>query len=100
MNKTAYRRFGAARSKCKAIKYGNTPWALKQKQKGHSKISEEIKKYLYNWIIHHPQVFQSPIANDCLKVKIGGYNEPQLFPKLLLHVYITELHNNLVSDKK
>ena len=32
--KTAYRKFGAAKSKRKAIKFGNTPWALKQKQKG------------------------------------------------------------------
>ena len=33
--KTAYRRVGAAKSKRKAIKYGNTPWALKQNRKGH-----------------------------------------------------------------
>ena len=32
--KTAYRRVGAAQSKRKAIKYGSTPWALKQKKKG------------------------------------------------------------------
>ena len=38
--KTAYRQVGAAKYKRKAIKYVNTPWALKQKQKGHSKISE------------------------------------------------------------
>ena len=43
---------------------------------------------------------QSPIANDCLKVKIDGYTEPQLFPKLLLQVSVRELHNNLVSDTK
>ena len=29
--KTAYRRIGAAKSKRKAIKYGNTPWAFKKK---------------------------------------------------------------------
>ena len=50
--------------------------------------------------MHHPQVVQSPIANDYLKVKIDGYNETQLVPKLLLQVSIRELHNNLVSDKK
>ena len=32
--KTDYRRVGAAKSKRKAIKYGNTPWSLKQKKKG------------------------------------------------------------------
>ena len=42
--KTVYRQVGAGKSKCKAIKFGNTPWALKQKKKGHSKVSEKIKK--------------------------------------------------------
>ena len=37
--KIAYRQVGADKSKRKAIKFGNTPWALKQKRKGHSKIS-------------------------------------------------------------
>ena len=36
--KTDYRQVGAAQSKRKAIKYGNTPWALKQKRKGNSNI--------------------------------------------------------------
>ena len=31
--KIAYRQVRASKSKRKAIKYGNTPWALKQKQK-------------------------------------------------------------------
>ena len=80
--KTAYRQVGADKSKRKA---GNTPWALKQKRKGNSKIYEQIKEFLYNWIMHRPQVVQSPIANYCLNVKIDGRTEPQLVPKLLLH---------------
>ena len=48
--------------------------------------------------MHHPQVVQSPIVNDCLKVKIDGHTEPQLVPKLLLHVCVREPHNNLVSN--
>ena len=47
--------------------------------------------------MHHPQVVQSPIANYCLMVKLDGYTEPQPVPKLLLHVSVIELHNNLVS---
>ena len=43
---------------------------------------------------------QSPISNDSLKVKIDGYTELQLVPKLLLHVSVRELHNNLVSYTK
>ena len=72
---------------------------MKQKRKGNSKIDEQIKKSLYNWIMHHPQVVQSQIVNDCMKVKIDGYTETQLVPKLLLQVSIREPHNNLVSDK-
>ena len=50
--------------------------------------------------MHHPQVVQSPIANYCLKLKVDGYTEPQLFPKLLLQVSVRELYNNLVSTTK
>ena len=48
--------------------------------------------------MHNPQVVQSPIVNDCLKVNIDGHTEPQLVSKLLLHVSVRELHNSLVSD--
>ena len=48
--------------------------------------------------MHNPQVVQLSIFNDSLKVKIDGHTEPQPVPKLLLHVSIRELHNNLVSD--
>ena len=98
--KHSYRQFVAAKYKRKAIKYGNIPWALKQNRKGHSKISEEIKKSLYNWIIHNPQVVPSLLSNDCLKLKIDGYTEPQLVPNILLHVSVRELHKNLVSATK
>ena len=96
--KTATRRVGASKSKFKAIKYGNTPWALKQNRKVNSKINEQIKKCLYNWIVHHSQVVQSPIINNFLKVKMNGYTEPQFVPKLSLQVSIRELYNNLLSD--
>ena len=97
VKKTSYRRVGAAKSKRKAIKFGNKPWALKPKRKGNSKIDEQIKKSIYNCIMHHPQVVQSPIFNYCLKVKIDGHTELQLVPKLLFRVSVRELHNNLLS---
>ena len=71
---------------------------IEKKRNVNSKVDEQIKKSIYNWIMHHPQVLQSPIVNDCLKVKNDGHTEPQLAPKLLLHVSVRELHNNLVSD--
>ena len=48
--KTAIRRVGAAKLNCKAIQSGTTPWALKPKQKVNSRINDQIKKSLYNWI--------------------------------------------------
>ena len=70
----------------------------RKKRKGHSKINEQIKLYLYTWITCHPQVVQSPISNDCLKVMLDDQTEPQLVPKCLLQVSARELHNSLVSD--
>ena len=53
---------------------------------------------MYAWITRHPQVFQSPISNDFLTGMFGNKTEPQLLPKLLLHMSVRELHNSLVSD--
>ena len=70
---------------------------MKQKRNRNLKIYEQVKKSLYNWIIFQPQVVQPPIANHCLKMKIDGYTKPQLVPKLLLHVSVREINNNIVS---
>ena len=87
-NKAAERRVGAAKSKHKAIKARNKPWALKPKQKVNSIMRDYIKKSFHNWINNHTQVVQSPIVNDCLKLNIGGHAIPQIVPKLLLHVSV------------
>ena len=73
---------------------------IETRAKRESKIDEQIKNSLYNWIMHHPQVVQSPVANDLLKVKIDGYTKPQLFPKHLLQVSVIDILNNLVSATK
>ena len=52
---------------------------LKKAKRGF-KINDQIKKYMYNWIMHHPKVMKSPIVNYCLKVNIYGHTEPQLVP--------------------
>ena len=52
---------------------------------------------MHVWITRHPQVVQSQISNDCLKVMFDDQIEPQLVPKLLLQVSVRELHNILVS---
>ena len=94
--KTAVRRVGAAKSKIKAIISGNMLCSSIPKRKVHTAINKQVKKYIYNWIIQHPQVVQSPIANDCPKVSIDGHSEPQLVPKLLLQVCVQELHISMV----
>ena len=96
--KTAKRRIGAAKSKQRAMKVGTSLWNKKTKRKGNSQINEQIKRNLYAWITLHPQVVQSPIYNDCLKVLFDDKTKPQLAPKLLLHVHVIKLHNSLVSD--
>ena len=88
--------FAAAKSRRKSTKVCNRLWT--PPQKGHSKINEKIKHNLYTWITRHPQVFQSPIFNDCLKFMLDDQTEPQLVPKLLLQVSVRELHLGLVSD--
>ena len=80
------------------MKVGNILWTKKIKRKGHSKINKQIKRNVYTWITCHPQVVQSPISNDCLKVMLDDQTEPQLVPKLLLQVSVRELHNSLVND--
>ena len=71
---------------------------IEKKRKGILKINNQIKKSLYNWIMHHPQVFQSPIFNYCLKVNIDGHTGPKIVPKMLLQISVRELHNSLISD--
>ena len=68
------------------------------KTKRSFKINEKIKRNWYTWIKRHPQVVQSPISNDCLRVLLDDQTEPQLVPKLLLQASVKELHNRLVSD--
>ena len=80
------------------MKVVTSQWTNKTKRKGHSKINDQIKLNMYAWITCHPQVVQSPISNDCLKVMFDDQTETQLVTKLLLRVSIRELHNSLVSD--
>ena len=54
--KTAYRQVGSAKSKRKAIKFGNTPSVSKKNRKGNLNVYEYINISLYNWIMYHPQV--------------------------------------------
>ena len=96
--KTTTCQVGADKSKRKAIKSGTTTWVLKPNQKGNSKINDNINKSIDNWILHHPQVVQSPILNNSLKVNIDVHTTLKLVKKLLLKILFQELYNSLVSD--
>ena len=96
--KTEKLRIVAAKSKRKSMKVGNSLWTKKIKRKGYSKINEQIKHNMYAWTTRHPQIVKCPVSNYCLKVIYDDHTEPQLVPKLLLQVYVRELHNSLVSD--
>ena len=62
-----------AKPKRKAMKVDTSLWTNKIKRKGRSKINENIKHNLYAFITRHPQVVQSPISNDCLKVLLDDH---------------------------
>ena len=53
-----------------------------KKRKLNSKTNDQINKSLYNWIIYHPQVVQSPIVND----------------SLLVNKYMVTLNHNLLQN--
>ena len=72
-------------------------WSSIKSRKVNTKTNKQNNKYLYKWIIQHPQVVHSPIDNDCLKFSIGGHSEPQLVSKMLLQVYVREFKNIILS---
>ena len=80
------------------MKVSNSLWTNKTKRNVHSKINEQIELNLYVWITRHPQVVQSQIFNDCLKVMFHDQTEPQLVHKFLFQVSVREPHNSLVND--
>ena len=47
-------------------------------------ITKQIQRKLYTWITRHPQVVQSLIFNDCLKMIFDDHTEPKMVPKCLL----------------
>ena len=79
-NKTATSQVRASKSKSKEIKARTTPWALKSNRKLNSKTNDQIKKYLYNWIMHHQQVVHSPIFNNFMKLNVDGHTILQIVP--------------------
>ena len=62
--KMSVHRLGAAK-KHKAIRSGNMLWYSILKRGWNKKDNLQVKKYLYNWVLHHyPQVVKSQMEND------------------------------------
>ena len=61
-------------------------------------MNDIVNSCLQRWIISHPHVIQSPIANYYITVKFddgnGGVNT-ELFQKVLIHVSVCEQHINM-----
>ena len=67
------------------------------KRGGAVQKNEHVKSAFYRWILCHPKMFQSPRANDCIKITVDGQTTPKLVPKVLLQVSVRELNNSMVS---
>ena len=83
-NKTAALRLGDAKPERKTIKAGSVLWPSIPKRPGQKKLKNGLRIFFNDWILQHPQVVQSPISNDWLKVSIAGHYEPQVATKLFL----------------
>ena len=69
------------------------------KRKGWTKVNKDLEEKVYSFIENHPNVVQSPMMNDYVRVK--DKSDPSVvhkLPKLLLQVSIRELHNDLLEQ--
>jgi hypothetical protein len=75
-------------------------WASVKRRKGYSKISPEVREELLDWIANHENVISSPIAKDALLVLNSETREKEQVGKLLLEIYVRELHNSLIGKEE
>ena len=69
-------------------------------RRGHTQINKSVKKSLYNWVLHNPQVVESPFKNYCLRASIDYHTGKQLVPKLVFQVSIRKLHNIMAGPNE
>ena len=67
--------FFVAKAKRQAIKKVNSVCSNIAKRRGHTKINQNVREFLYRYILHHPRVVKYPIENGCLYVSIYGKSE-------------------------
>ena len=69
------------------------------KSKGYNKVDQDLIDKVYSFIENHPNVIQSPIMNDYVRVK--DKTDPSVIhkvPKMLLQISIRELHNDVLEQ--
>ena len=72
-------------------------WSLVEARKGYTKITSAVKAALHAWVLNHPRVVNSPIANETLLVKNPATGEVERVSKLLGEISIREMHNDLIA---
>ena len=65
----------------------------------YQKVSEPIRRKLYDWIINHQCIFPSPSMNDTLLIQNRDNPLEKIrVPKLLRSCSMRELHNDLLAE--
>ena len=72
-------------------------WACVKERQGHSEITLAVKELLHAWVLNHPRVVNSPIANETLLVTNPQTGERERVSKLLREITIREMHNDLIA---
>ena len=81
------------------IEEKNIVWSSVQSRKGYSKVSPALREKLYDWILKHPEIINSPISNDTILIRNPtNANEKIRVGKLLRNISIRELHNDLMAE--
>ena len=80
----------------KAVKSGKKNWFTVKKHRGLKIIIPTLKSTVQDWVINNPHVIVSPIKNDCVKIRASCKNENQFVLKLLLQIYLRDIHNDMV----
>ena len=77
---------------------GKILWAHVKHRKKYQKVSEPIRRKLYDWIINHQCIIPSPCMNDTLLIQNRDNPLEKIrVPKLLRTCSMRELHNDLVA---
>ena len=69
---TASHRLLDGSKKLKDVRYNDSSMVFVKKRKGRIHVTDDIKEAVHTWLKTHPFVVQSPLANDCIKIKDHG----------------------------